>query len=133
MNLLIDTHIAIWALQDSRDLPQKARLLIENPRNKVVYSVITPWEIEIKHGKHPNRFLADGRRLARLCDEAGFECLPVLSRHIDELRTLIPSRETGHSDPFDRMLICQAKAEGMMLVTHDQRLAAYGEPCVLVV
>ena len=42
MNLLIDTHIAIWALQDSRDLPQKARLLIENPGNKVVYSVITP-------------------------------------------------------------------------------------------
>ncbi|MBQ6649960.1 MAG: type II toxin-antitoxin system VapC family toxin [Atopobiaceae bacterium] len=134
MNCLIDTHIALWALGDPSRLPAQARALLLNEKNRIFCSVISAWEVANKHAKHPEKMAFTGREFSLQCKNAGYEHLSVLGTHALELDGLRPPKEVGgHSDPFDRMLICQAKAEGMMLVTHDQRLAAYGEPCVLVV
>lgn len=134
MTLLIDTHIVLWALYDSPRMPRKARELLLNPNNRIVCSVISGWEVSIKHTKHPEIMPYGTSTFLKACHDAGLELLPIAERHALELDGLRPPKEVGgHSDPFDRMLICQAKAEGMMLITHDQRLAAYGEPCVLVV
>lgn len=134
MNCLIDTHIALWALGDPSRLPAQARALLLNEKNRIFCSVISAWEVANKHAKHPEKMAFTGREFSLQCKNAGYEHLSVLGTHALELDGLRPPKEVGgHSDPFDRMLICQAKAEGMMLVTHDQRLAAYGESCVLVV
>ena len=133
MNLLLDTHILIWASNDDARLPKKARELILDSANMIYYSCVSIWEVSIKHASHPDNVEFTGRQLAQYCEEAGFLPLDMKDRHVFALETL--TRAGGapaHSDPFDRMLISQAKSEKMTFVTHDSLLSYYGERCVLV-
>ena len=134
MNLLLDTHLLIWALNEDERLPERARQLILDPTNAIYYSAVSVWEIAIKHAIRPDNVSFTGRELSEFCQEAGFTSLPVRDRHVFALETL--SRTEGappHHDPFDQMLIAQAKAENMTLLTHDALLPYYGEPCVVFV
>lgn len=134
MKLLLDTHLLLWALLDSPQLPLQARTLILDQANSIHYSVASLWEVQIKHDAHPDRMLVGAQALARYCRQAGFLPLPIAERHIVALGSL--SRVAGappHKDPFDRIMICQAKVDGLVLLTHDGLLAGYGEPCVLTV
>ena len=134
MNLLLDTHIALWALADDKRLSERARLLVENEGNRVFCSVISAWEVSIKHALHPERMLVGGGEFMGLCDTAGFDELPVAGRHVRALETLQRTKGApAHKDPFDRMLIAQAKADGLLLLTHDSLIDGYDEPCVLLV
>ena len=119
MRILIDTHILLWCLEDSPKLTAAARRLIEDPDNEIYVSKATAWEIEIKRmlGKLT---IADDF-VERI--EEGFSWLSIELRHIKELRTL-PSI---HRDPFDRMLVAQAKCELMTLLSHDDTLPQYGD------
>ena len=119
MRILIDTHVLLWCLEDSPKLTAAARRLIEDPDNEIYVSKATAWEIEIKRmlGKLT---IADDF-MERI--EEGFSWLSIELRHIKELRTLPPI----HRDPFDRMLVAQAKCESMTLLSHDDILPQYGD------
>ena len=119
MNLLLDTHVVLWAFADPDRLRPEVRAALIEPRNVVAVSAISIWEIEIKRalGK-----LTAPDGVASLCVERGFDELPVRFEHA-ELAGMLPRH---HDDPFDRMLIAQAMAEGLDVVTADRVFEQYG-------
>lgn len=134
MKYLLDSHILIWALFDDEKLPHEAYDLINDPQNEIYYSVASIWEITIKHDKAPLKMPVSGRDLAFRGNQADMVELPILKQHAFELPGLrLRPESPPHNDPFDRILISQAKSEGMILITHDHLLAFYDEPCVLLV
>lgn len=88
MNILLDTHIAMWAVTNDPRLPQKARKMLEDPDNEIYYSTASIWETTIKHMLHPEHVLVNGRRLAFGCEQDGYIFLPILNRRVLEVETL---------------------------------------------
>lgn len=132
MKLLLDTHVLLWTLTNDKRLSARARLLIDSMDNDIFYSIVSPWEVQIKHQLHPERLEIDAQKLEEHCDASGFHRLSIQADHIHALGSL--ERQPGaapHRDPFDRMMICQASVEGMLFLTHDARLAEYTDPCVM--
>lgn len=117
MRLLLDTHALLWWLADE-GLTDRARNAIADPANLVMVSAVSAWEISIKKalGK-----LAAPDDLERQVDEGGFTPLSITIAHGIAAGEL----PRHHDDPFDRMLIVQAFAEGLTIVTHDKRFADY--------
>ncbi len=121
----------LWAMADDEQLPEKARGLIENEENEIYFSIISLWEIQIKHILHPQQ-MESAEVIANYCKEAGFSMLSLSMGSISKLPKLSrPDSEPRHKDPFDRMLICQAITENMVFLTHDSLLSGYGESAVL--
>ena len=134
MKVLIDTHIAVWSVLDDPRLPKTARDILLSNENEIYYSSASIWEITIKHMAHPETFLYSGYHLAKGCDENGFIALPALNQHSFALETLKRSENAPrHNDPFDRIMLAQAKAEGMKFLTHDSLIPYYNEPFVILV
>ena len=134
MNLLLDTHILIWALNDDPQLSEKAREMILEPGNAVYYSVMSIWEISIKHSAHPEDLEFSGKELSEFCQDAGFLPLELRDKHVFALETINrPENAPRHNDPFDRMLVAQAKAENMSFLTHDSLIPYYEEKCIIQV
>ena len=134
MNILLDTHILIWALNEDPRLPDRAKEMILDEGNAVYYSTVSIWEVAIKHAIHPEDVEFTGKELAGFCQEAGFLPVEMRDRHVFALETI--TRVEGappHHDPFDRMLIAQAKAENMSFLTHDSMLPYYNENCIIPV
>lgn len=123
MNLLLDTHVALWAITDSPRLSNQARELILAPRAIVWISAATLWEIAIKHGLGRGDMPISGVEAIRHFRAAGYDFLPVEPEHAAAIETLPPH----HQDPFDRLLAAQAQVEPMRLLTHDPMLARYGD------
>ncbi len=133
MNFLLDTHIALWYLSGDSKLSKKAKSYIDDGKNSIYFSVASMWEIEIKHILHPDKMISSGNDFLLNCENAAFSFLPLHPDHINLLHTLKRSKkEQPHNDPFDRILISQAKSEKMILLTHDTLLSGYKEKCVEV-
>lgn len=117
--LLLDTQALLWWLADDPSLGPNARQLIENENNEVYVSAASAWEISIKKsiGKLKAPDDLDG-----VIDAEGFEKLPVTFFHGERAGEL----PAIHRDPFDRMLIAQAQAEGLDIVSSDGMLGRYG-------
>jgi PIN domain nuclease of toxin-antitoxin system len=128
VRLLLDTHIALWALVDSPRLPGKARLLILAPDNEIAVSAASVWEIAIKRGLTKKSMPVSGAEAKSWFTRAGYTLLPVTADHAALVEELPPH----HADPFDRMLVAQALAEPMRLVTHDPAVARYSDTVILV-
>ena len=134
MNILLDTHVLLWALTGSEKLSERAKAFIMNPDNAVFYSVASVWEISIKHTLHPENIPFSGKELSGYCLEAGYEPLEISERHVYSLETLRRDKAAKpHNDPFDRMMIAQAKSENMLFLTHDSLLPDYNEACIISV
>ena len=134
MRLLLDTHIVIWALADDPKLPQQARELLLDAGNEFYVSAVSLWEIVIKRALHPRELPFSGKDFCNACRRAGFGLLAADAEHVLAVEGLRRGADAPpHKDPFDRLLIAQAKTEEMRLVTHDALLSGYGEPCVLQV
>jgi len=118
MRLLLDTHIFIWAVMDSRNLGKEARKMILDAE-EVFVSAASIWEASIKAGL--GKLDVDVGRLVSEIELSGFLELPVRSAHAALVRTL----PDIYRDPFDRMLIAQAINEPLRLMTADSHLAAY--------
>ncbi len=132
MNLLLDTHILIWALNDDLRLSEKARKMILNPRNVVYYSSVSVWEVSIKHTLHPESVSFGAKELTTYCKEAGFSSLELREEHVFALETLArPDDAPKHNDPFGRALVAQAKMENMTFLTHDSLIPYYKENCIV--
>jgi PIN domain nuclease of toxin-antitoxin system len=124
MKFLLDTHYLIWALLDHSKIRPNIRSILSDPENQLFFSVSSIWEIAIKRGSHRPYFLYDPRVIRRhLIDDGYFE-IPILSQHAVEVDSLPPI----HKDPFDRILIAQAKVEGITLLTADATIAQYPGP-----
>lgn len=132
MNLLLDTHILLWTITNDPNLPPLARKLIGDESNAIFFSSISAWEVELKHEKHPQQLAITGKALADYAIKTGFCHIGIGLNEIDHLPTLQRKENTPeHHDPFDRMLICQASANGMMLLTKDKRISEYTDPCII--
>ncbi|MGB8853314.1 MAG: type II toxin-antitoxin system VapC family toxin [Pirellulales bacterium] len=128
MNILLDTHVLLWAAGQPDRLSAAARRMLCDGRNTLYFSVVSLWEIAIKRTLGRRDFQVDARQLRRGLLEHGYSELPLTGPQavsIDRLPDL-------HKDPFDRMLIAQAEAEGFVLLTADKELEGYGGPVRLV-
>lgn len=134
MKLLLDTHIILWALNDNPKLPNKAKNLIMDAKNDIYYSSASIWETAIKFMSKPDKIRISGSKLSKLCKAMGYQMLPIEDRHVAALETLVYHNQfQAHNDPFDRILIAQAKADGLNLVTCDSKIPFYYESCVITV
>jgi PIN domain nuclease of toxin-antitoxin system len=121
VRLLLDTHILLWAAGQPEKLPKAARRLLDDPENDPVFSAASMWEIAIKQSIGRDDFRVDARLLRRGLLDNGYLELAVTGAHAIALDTLPPL----HKDPFDRMLVAQARVEGITLLTSDALLAKY--------
>lgn len=128
MRLLLDTHIAIWALVADRRLSARARKLINDTDNVVFVSAASIWEIAIKHPLGRSGLPFSAGDALRYFDQAGYAFLPIRAEHAAAVESLPPI----HRDPFDRLLIAQAFAEPLRLLTHDALVAGYGQTIIAV-
>lgn len=134
MELLLDTHILLWALTDHPKLPKNAREKIMDERNTIFYSTASVWEVSIKHSIHPANMPVSGKELSEYCAKAGYQMLVVRDDHVYALETLCRAESAPkHQDPFDRILIAQAKSEKLTFITHDANLSYYQEDCIMSV
>ena len=118
MNYLLDTHIFLWWLDDNKRLSSRHKQIISSGTNRILLSVATLWEIEIKRaiGK-----LSIDKKFVSIYQSLGFEELKIGSKHIEQLSNLEPH----HKDPFDRILIAQAKTENAVVLTVDKNFKNY--------
>jgi PIN domain nuclease of toxin-antitoxin system len=126
VRLLLDTHVALWAISGDRRLSKRARAAILDPGAEVFVSAVSLWEIAIKHAlgrTGPNAMPVSASQASIWFAESGFGELAVTGAHAVAVERLPPL----HSDPFDRLLVAQAIAEPMRLLTHDATLARYSE------
>ncbi|MEO6078848.1 MAG: type II toxin-antitoxin system VapC family toxin [Steroidobacteraceae bacterium] len=121
MKLLLDTHLLLWAAGQPARLPREARKLISDVANQLFFSAASLWEVVIKRSLGRDDFQADARLLRRGLLDNGYTELPIASLHVVEIETL----PGIHRDPFDRMLVAQANAEGITLLTTDPIVARY--------
>ncbi len=126
MNLLLDTHVALWAITDSPKLPQKARELIESTRSLVWISSATVWEIAIKHSLGRGDMPVSSQDAVRYFRESGYRFLAIEPEHAAAIEDL----PAHHGDPFDRILVAQALVEPMRLITHDPIVARYNDTII---
>ncbi len=120
--LLLDTHAFLWWKENNPRLSLHARDAIADAK-LIFVSAASAWEIAIKSSLGRIRL---PRPFSEGVDESGFLELPIQFRHAAAVE-LLPSH---HADPFDRMLVAQAKVERLVIVTHDRAIEPYGAPVI---
>jgi len=128
VRLLLDTHIALWAITDNPKLSTRARKLVLAPENEIYVSAASVWEIAIKHALGRHTIPISGEEARCYFAEAGYISLPITDQHAAATVTLPPL----HADPFDRLLVAQALTEPLILLTHDATVAGYSDNILLV-
>jgi len=119
VKFLLDTHLLLWWLSDNPLLPAQARQLIGDPNNTIFVSAVSLWEVRLKSSVGKLRVPSG---FAQKLAAEPFGVLPLRPEHTPTVAML----EWHHLDPFDRMLIAQATAESLVLLTADRALGAYG-------
>ena len=123
MDLLIDSNALIWAFSEEARLSKRAFAAMKDPQNRLYVSHVTLYELAIKIAVH--RIIPTGSSIQTILDEMrenGFELLPIRLDHLFQLEAL----DLHHRDPFDRLLIAQAKIEKLAIVTADKNFKKYG-------
>jgi PIN domain nuclease of toxin-antitoxin system len=126
LRLLLDTHVALWAVTDDPRLSAEARTLIADVNNEVFVSVATLWEISIKFslsGTRSGGMPIGSEAAQKHFTESGYTLLAITAAHVHALNKLPPI----HGDPFDRILLAQAYEMPLRFLTHDQILSKYGD------
>jgi PIN domain nuclease of toxin-antitoxin system len=124
VKLLLDTQVLLWAAGHPARLTPAARKLLNNPRNELLFSAASIWEIAIKNTLGRDDFRVEPRVLRRGLLDNGYTELPITSEHAVSIDSLPPL----HKDPFDRLLVAQATTEGITLLTGDAQVARYPGP-----
>ena len=124
MKLLLDTHVVIWWLADDPTLSDDIKAKLDHEPD-VFLSAATVWEVAIKRAVGTLKEPAD---LPERIRDSGFRELPITSRHAVAAGAL----PLIHRDPFDRMLVAQARCEDMTLVTRDPQILRYDVPLLQV-
>lgn len=121
MKLLLDTHTAIWFITDDQQLPDYSKRLIENADHQCFVSTATFWEMGIKYSLGKLKLKADLEKIFEIFFETGFLLLPITTDHI----LTNASMAFYHRDPFDRLIIAQAKREGYSIISKDHEFEKY--------
>ena len=124
MRFLLDTHLLLWAAYHPRRLPEAVASLLDAPAAQPLFSIASLWEVSIKHGYGRMDFDMHPRQFRHGLLDSGYEELPINSEHAFGVGVL----PLLHRDPFDRMLITQARVEGIELLTSDALVARYPGP-----
>ena len=124
MKLLLDTQLLLWAAAEPQRLPAATREMIDDPRNQLVFSAASLWEVAVKSALGRADFRADARLLRRGLIDNGYDELAITGEHAVAIGNLPPI----HKDPFDRMLVAQSATEGILLLTADPIVAQYPGP-----
>jgi PIN domain nuclease of toxin-antitoxin system len=119
VKFLLDTHVLLWWLSDNKSLTTKAATAIRNGENTICVSAATAWEISIKRALGKLKAPDD---LEKVLASNSFQQLPISLQH-SLVAGALPHH---HDDPFDRMLIAQAKTEQLTIISHDVRMEQYG-------
>ncbi len=119
MDYLLDTHAFLWWISGDAELPAFSRQLIAEGTSQVYLSMVTPWEVAIKISV---RKLPDPGLLQQFLLRGNFVALPIEFRHIEKFKTL----SLHHRDPFDRMLIAQALADDLTIISNETIFDVYG-------
>ena len=126
MDVLLDSHIALWWAEDPERLNAEARSTLVDPRNDVWVSSASSWELAIK--VHAGKLTLDVRRLMSGLQERGIRLLGIgVDDGIDAA-----GLDWSHRDPFDRMLVAQANRAGLSLVTRDRSILDFSGVTTLV-
>lgn len=128
MNVLLDTHVALWAIADSPKLPAAARELILAPTSTIYVSTASIWEIGIKYSLQRGDMPLSGEAALHYFRQAGYRILAIEAEHA----VAVESLPLHHQDPFDRLLVAQALTEPLRLISHDRQVARYSDTVVLV-
>jgi len=128
VRILLDTHIALWAVTDSPRLPESARGMIIDPGNEVWFSAASIWEISIKHALRRGGMPISGSEAVHWFTLSGYREIPISSAHAAAVDALPPI----HGDPFDRILVAQAQTEPLRLITHDEVIGGYSDVVIVV-
>lgn len=131
MRLLLDTHVALWAVTDDARLSRRAVALIEDPGNSVSVSAATIWEVAIKHGLRRSGaadYVVSADLAMKALSESGYNLLPITPVEAAAVGSLPPH----HPDPFARLIVAQALAGPYRLITHDRALGLYSDTVILV-
>ena len=128
MKLLLDTRLLLWAAGEPKKLSAKARRLIADTDNELMFSAASIWEVAIKRAVGRADFQVDTRLFRRGLIDNGYVELPVFSAHAVAVEALPPI----HKDPFDRLLVAQSQVEGIVLLTGDTTVAQYSGSIRLV-
>jgi len=118
VKLLVDTHVLIWAVLEDAALPARFRAALSDPEAEIHVSAVSVWELAIKRAMGKLVVPAD---LFDQVAAAGCLALPIAWDHARAVEAL----PLHHADPFDRMLIAQARVEGLTLLSADRAFAAY--------
>lgn len=121
MRILLDTHVLLWALAEPERLTAPIRDALEDPENALFFSAANLWEIAIKRTLERPDFTMEPEQARAAALGLGFAELPVTGRHACAVRDL----PLLHRDPFDRLLVAQARSEPLILVTDDPLVARY--------
>jgi PIN domain nuclease of toxin-antitoxin system len=124
VKFLLDTHILLQAAAEPQRLSRAARALIKDPENDLLFSAVSIWEVAIKNSLGRQDFQVESRLLRRALLDQDYIELPLTGAHASGIDALPPI----HKDPFDRLLVAQALAEGIPLLTSDALLAKYAGP-----
>ena len=127
MKILLDTHVAIWAIYESKKLPDDISKLIDDDCNEIYVSVASLWEVDIKHRKKPEFMPVSADELYLSVIESDMHILPIEHEHIFSIQSINKPQGLDHNDPFDQLIMAQAKAENMMLITADSKIRMYDE------
>lgn len=123
MNVLLDTHVLLWWLDDHPSLSEKARATISKGGNLIFVSAVVIWEIRIKQALGKLKIPPNFRQVL---DRQTFETLSVTAEHAHAVADL----PAIHRDPFDRMLLAQASVEGFTIVSRDSVFERYNIPLI---
>jgi len=124
MQLLLDTHLLLWAAEGGRRIPGKLRKLISNEEHALFFSVASLWEIAIKYTLGRGDMPISSAQALHHFRQSGYRILAVEPEHA----TAVEQLPALHQDPFDRLLVAQAQVEGITLLTADATVARYPGP-----
>jgi PIN domain nuclease of toxin-antitoxin system len=124
MQLLLDTQLLVWAMGSPQRLHCGLAAMLEDPSHTPLFSVASLWELVIKQALNRADFNVQPSLLRRALLDSGWQELPIATNHVLAVADLPPL----HRDPFDRLLVAQAKTDGLLLITADQQLANYPGP-----
>ena len=133
MDIILDTHIALWALENNDKLSHYAKEMISDLNNNIYFSAISVMEISIKHKKFPDLFKISGEDFYNDCLNAGYYTMPLKSKHAIFMDKLNLKDGFIHNDPFDRALLAQAKQERFIFLSHDHMFENYNENFIMIV
>jgi PIN domain nuclease of toxin-antitoxin system len=126
MNLLLDTHTILWAMSDHEKLSEKAKTEILSSENRKLVSLASAWEVAIKISLKKLFYEGGVTRFLHQVEYDGFELIPISGKHITQVEKL----PFYHRDPFDRLIVATAIAEGMTILTADTNIHLYDVNCI---